>query len=92
MVPLLYLAWRLTCTQRRLLRWSDPPRWLLFPAAYLAWTLLRAAWLNVYPYLFVDVGASGYPGVLRNTIGVGVLFVLLGFGIAAVDGALPPRR
>ncbi len=91
-VPLLYLTWWLTCVEHRRLRWSDPLRWLLFPAVYLVWTLLRGAWLNEYPYPFVDVGAIGYPGMLRNSAGVGVLFALLGLAIVAVDRALPPRR
>jgi len=91
-VPILYLTWWLICAEHRLLRWSDPLRWLLFPAVYLGWTLLRGAWLNEYPYPFVDVGVIGYPSMLFNSVGVGALFALFGFVIVAIDRILPSRR
>ncbi|HEY0231840.1 MAG TPA: Pr6Pr family membrane protein [Dokdonella sp.] len=91
-VPVLYLAWWLACAEHRQLRWSDPLRWLLFPGVYLVWTLLRGAWLHEYPYPFVDVDAIGYAAMLRNSVGIGVLFALLGFGLVAIDRALPRRR
>ena len=91
-VPVLYLLWWLLCAEHRQLRWSDALRWLLFPGVYLAWTLLRGALLHEYPYPFVDVDAIGYPSALRNSVGVAVLFLLLGLGIVAVDRVLPQRR
>ena len=91
-VPVLYLTWWLVCAEHRRLRWSDPLRWLLFPAVYLVWTLLRGAWLGAYPYPFVDVSVIGYPSMLINSVGVGVLFALFGLVIVAIDRILPSRR
>ena len=54
----------------------DPPRhrlplavafaWLAYPLAWFAYTLLRGARVDWYPYPFVDVGAHGYGRVLAN--------------------------
>jgi hypothetical protein len=52
----------------------DPPRhrlsittallWLAYPAVWLAYTLIRGASTDWYPYPFVDVSQLGYGGVL----------------------------
>jgi hypothetical protein len=52
----------------------DPPRhrlsittallWLAYPAVRLAYTLIRGASTDRYPYPFVDVNQLGYGGVL----------------------------
>ncbi|MEP7042134.1 MAG: Pr6Pr family membrane protein [Dokdonella sp.] len=91
-VPILYLGWWLTCVPHRLLRWSDPLRWLWFPAVFFVWTLLRGAWLHEYPYPFLDVDVIGYASTLVNSVGVAVLFAVLGFVIVAVDRGLRPAR
>ena len=68
----------------------DPPRmwlplrntlrWLSFPLVYIAYTLIRGAIVNWYPYFFVDPNHSG--GYLRVAggclaIGVGMIGLIL---------------
>jgi hypothetical protein len=68
----------------------DPPRiwlplrstlrWLSFPLVYIAYTLIRGAIVNWYPYFFVDPHRSG--GYLRVAgdclaIGVGMIGLIL---------------
>ncbi len=69
----------------------DPPRhrlllriaglWLLYPFAYLVYTLIRGASVDWYPYPFLDVSQHGYGGVLLNSVGmlVGMVAVAVGF-------------
>lgn len=67
----------------------DPPRhrlplrvagaWLAYPAAWLAYTLVRGEIVDWYPYPFVDVGELGYGGVLLRCVAL-----LVGFVAAAV--------
>lgn len=90
--PLAYLAWWLVAAGHGRLRWSDPPRWLLFPGVFLLWSLLHGAWTGWYPYPFLDVGALGYAAVLRNGVLVGALFLVLGLLLVALDRALARRR
>ena len=56
---------------------------LLFPALWLAYTLVRGAIWKWYPYPFVDVTTHGYLRVALNALlvtlvlgGVGVLFAV----------------
>ncbi|GAA4707427.1 Pr6Pr family membrane protein [Pseudonocardia yuanmonensis] len=60
-----------------------------YPLAWLAFTLVRGAVIDWYPYPFVDVVAHGYARIAVNCLVVAVLFVGLGFGALALDRRLP---
>lgn len=60
-------------------RWRIPFRralaWIAFPAAFIAYTLVRGAFADWYPYPFVDVAERGYPAVLLTTLVLGAAMV-----------------
>ena len=89
--PLSYLAWWALGVRHGALQWRDVLRWLLFPLAYLLWSLARGAWVHEYPYPFIDVDALGWALVLRNAAGVLLVFVALGAIVVAVDRRLRLR-
>lgn len=98
-VPALFVGWWLACVPHGRLGWTDPLRMLPFPAAFLAWSLVRGAWLHEYPYPFIDVDALGYAVVLRNAGVIALLFVAAGLFLVAFDrrvartaAAAPPVR
>lgn len=45
--------------------------WIAYPAAFIAYTLIRGAIVDWYPYPFVDVADRGYPAVLLTTLVLG---------------------
>jgi hypothetical protein len=49
--------------------------WMAFPVAFIAYSLVRGAMIDWYPYPFVDVGEHGYPAVLATSavLGLGML-------------------
>ena len=59
--------------------------WVLYPALYFAYTLLRGHLLGVYPYPFIDVEKLGYAQAFINACGVLAGFVLVALIIVAVD-------
>lgn len=62
---------------------------LLWPVAWLVWTLLVGALSGWYPYPFLDVSLHGYASVLGAAAGVTVvMLVLLGL-IALLDARMP---
>ncbi|MDX3641753.1 Pr6Pr family membrane protein [Streptomyces sp. MB09-02B] len=90
-----------------LLTRPSPPRlihavaWLLYPLAYLASTLGRAAlvttdWPAPYLYPFLDVDRHGYKDVLGNALLLGLAFCAVALLIVVVDHLRPdpvhPRR
>jgi hypothetical protein len=61
---------------------------VLFPVAWLIFTLVRGAFVHFYPYPFVDVGNLGYVKVIVNCVWVAVLYLGVAAGAAALDRRL----
>lgn len=57
------------------LRFAQSLLWLLYPAAYVAYTLIRGSIVGWYPYPFLDPSHSGYGGIA--VIVAGLLFLSL---------------
>lgn len=62
---------------------------LIFPIAWCAYTLIRGAMTDWYPYPFIDVLEHGYGRVVANIVGIAALFVLLGLAYWYLDRRLP---
>jgi hypothetical protein len=79
----------------------DPPRtpisrrdatvWLVVPAAYLAYTLVRGAIVHWYPYPFLNVDAIGYASVAAYAAGILVFTLLAAYVVMTVGNALRTR-
>ena len=67
--------------------WLSP----IYPLAWLAFTLIRGAVIDWYPYPFVDVTRFGYGKVVLNCFWVSLLFLGLAAGAAALDRRIRPR-
>jgi hypothetical protein len=77
-VPILALAhWWLFPPQKRLPK-RAPLLWALYPAAYLAYALIRGEWIGAYPYPFIDVPALGHARVFANAAGLLLVFLAVG--------------
>jgi hypothetical protein len=60
--------------------------WLLFPVAWLAYTLYRAQIVHWYPYPFLDPSKVGSKlGVLAYLVGISIAFVALAQGFAWIS-------
>jgi hypothetical protein len=73
-MPILYVAHWLVFAPKAGIGWAEPIKWLVYPAVYFAYSLIRGAVVSWYPYWFADVGLLGYPTALTNAG-----FVLIGF-------------
>jgi hypothetical protein len=58
---------------------------VIFPAAWLAFTLIRGATIDFYPYPFIDVTRLGYAKVLINSLWVAVLYLAVAAGFSVLD-------
>jgi hypothetical protein len=68
--------------------------WLLYPLAYLAFSLARGAMMPPgtparYLYPVIDVDQHGYPGVLANALLLGLAFYALAILLVALDHIRP---
>lgn len=82
LLPALVLLLWLGFTARAPLDWRQPLGWLIYPAAYIAWTLARGAAIHRYPYFFANADKLGYPRALAN--GAAFMLVFYGLGLGAV--------
>lgn len=82
LIPLLVLLhWWAFATHDKA-RWAWVPGFLVYPAVYLCWVLLRGELSGFYPYPFIHVADLGWPTTLRNALilvmvfcGMAVLFI-----------------
>lgn len=65
---------------------------LIYPIGWLAYTLVRGAVVDWYPYPFLDVNLHGYPQALIACAAVAVLLLALTWGAMRLDPHLPGVR
>lgn len=72
---------------------AEPPRlgtpiarlagtWMLYPALYVAYALIRGEYVHWYPYPFLDPRFAGYPFVARAAGAIAVLFAFVAYALA----------
>jgi hypothetical protein len=83
-IPVGYVLYWWLFAPRDDLSWRNALGWLIYPAAYLAYTLARGAVSGLYPYPFVDVSTLGYGGVLTRAAALMLVFLGMGLLIVAI--------
>jgi hypothetical protein len=83
-MPVFYLGYWFLFAPKSALRWKDAAAWLLYPLAYLIYTLLHGAYTGWYPYPFLNVTGLGYRQTLANVAVFVVAFLGLGLLIVAI--------
>lgn len=92
--PIAVLADWLLLTRPTPLAVRNAATWLVYPLAYLAFSLARGAMMSPgtpmrYLYPFVDVDQHGYGGILGNAAILGLAFYALALLAVAVDHLRP---
>ena len=85
--PVLYLLWWLLQPHGKL-RWSDLPIMLAPTLAYFVYTLARGAWVQEYPYPFMNAIKLGYPAVLLDAVYMTAGLTVLCLATIAIDRLL----
>jgi len=84
-VPLLFLAYWALHTRKEGLDWGMIGRWLIFPAVYCVFILLRGSFSGFYPYPFIDLPALGaWQTILNCTL---LLLVFTAFSAILIGTA-----
>lgn len=84
-MPVLFVIYWWFCVPKGTLQWSDVWPWLIYPAVYFVYALVRGYFVGSYPYPFIDVGQLGYSQVLINALMVLVVFVVISLVLVALD-------
>jgi hypothetical protein len=91
-MPLGYVLYWWLFAPRGGLSWKNAAGWLIYPGAYLLYTLARGAVSGLYPYHFVDVNTLGYGGVLARVVGLMLVFLAMGLLVIALARWRPTLR
>lgn len=83
--PTLFVLYWLFFVRKGTLRWVQPITWLIYPLAYIAYSLLYGVLTGRYLYHFADVSALGYPRALANAALVLAAFLVVGLIAVAID-------
>lgn len=84
-IPILYILYWLFFVKKAKLNWKNGLYWLLFPFAYLIYSLIRGAFVNWYPYPFLNVAKLGYNQVIVNIIIMLFVFLISGSVLIAIN-------
>lgn len=88
LVPLAYSVWWVGFAPKGGLRWLQPLRWLGYPLAYFAFSVVLGSLTGRYLYPLVNLGALGVATLLRNAVLLGMLFWILGLAAVGLGRAL----
>lgn len=84
-VPLLFIIFWILYAPRTRLNWSLPFRWLLYPALYLVYALLRGEFTGFHAYPFINTAILGYGPVMLNAGGMMLVFIVSGLLVVAFN-------
>lgn len=84
-VPLLYLLFWILFSEKRKLKYINSIQWLIYPLIYVAYSLIKGAVTNLYPYPFIDVSKMGYTNALINTGYILLGYLILGIILVFID-------
>lgn len=82
-VPLGYLGWWLAFAPKSVTR-QDVPVWLIWPAAYGAYAMIRGVVTGFWPYPFLNADALGWATVSLNLALLLLAFASLGLTLLAL--------
>jgi len=84
-MPFIYAVYWLAFVPKGHIQWKHCFIWLIYPAAYFAYSIIRGPLVNWYPYPFVDVEAIGYAAVLKNAAILLSAFLVAAFLFFTID-------
>lgn len=76
-IPIACIAFWLLFVPKQTINWKNILPWLIYPLAYITYTLLRGSFAQWYPYPFVDVLTLGYNKVMVNCFFVTLAFIVV---------------
>lgn len=90
-VPVLAILYWFTFAPKKGLHWKDAFSWLLYPLIYIVFIFTRGAFMDVYPYPFIDVSTIGYPQAFTNAGVLVIIFWILSLLFIATAKALTKK-
>jgi hypothetical protein len=84
-VPLLFIIYWYLYAPKKSLQWVHASQWLIFPAIYLVYAMVRGGLEGFYPYPFLDGNTLSLGRIFINCTGMLIVFVLVGLLFVAIS-------
>lgn len=81
--PILFIIFWWLKRKHKVLNYKLSFIWLMYPFAYLLYTLLRGSMVNWYPYPFINAANLSWEQILLNVFMMLLVFLLGGLGLIA---------
>ncbi|UJW86569.1 Pr6Pr family membrane protein [Devosia sp. SL43] len=85
--PILYLLWWAAQPHGKL-RWANLPVMLAPTLIYFVYAMVRGAWVQEYPYPFMNAIKLGYGAVLLGAVQMSIALAVLSATVIALDHVL----
>jgi len=82
-IPVTFVLYWTIFVPKKQLNWNVFP-WLIYPLLYGIYVLIRGAFVNYYPYPFLNVLQIGYPKVMISFCVLLILFLLVSLILVAI--------
>lgn len=98
-VPIGFVLDWILFDKKGLMKLTEPPKWLVFPLAYLGYAFFMVLCVGVsmsdnsrWPYPFIDIDAKGTGSVALTCAILVIVFMALGYVYVLIDRALAKHR
>lgn len=83
-VPFLFLLYWGFYVSKKSLRWNHVFPWLIYPAVYFIYAVVRGVMEDFYAYPFLNVEKHGYPRVALNAVFMIIAFLAVSVTVVAL--------
>jgi len=84
-IPIFYVLFWFFFFPKTSLNWKHPFQWLIYPAVYLFYMLIRGAVEGFYPYPFLNANELGYSKTFLNAGVLLLTLVAIAFSFVAIS-------
>ncbi len=84
LVPLMSVLWWMFLSPKVGFQRSDIALWVIWPAVYCIYILIRANFSGFYPYPFLNLPEIGWTGLMTSILGILLGFIAIGLLLTAV--------
>lgn len=78
-VPVIYVVYWFVFTPKRIVKYSQIWLWLIFPALYLTYSLVKGAVFGNFPYPFLNASSLGWLNVILVSLLLTLFVIILSF-------------
>jgi len=75
--PILAIVYWILFTSKRTIQYQSIPYWLIYPAVYFVYTVIRGNFSGFYPYPFLDLNKISFLQAFGNSLIVLLVFTFL---------------